>query len=135
MDQEELHETLLFLDDWMDRYQHIIDMGKTLAALADDEKNDVSKVTGCLSQVWLVRDDKGDGKLHLRGDSDSAIVRGLIAVLFVLYDDKTADEARAVDLDAFFADVGLQEHLSPNRRNGFYAMVQRILGFAQGMGA
>ena len=131
MDQEELLETLMFLDDWMDRYQHIIDLGKTLRPLDDGERDDGSKVTGCLSQVWLVRDDQGDGKLHMRGDSDSAIVRGLIAVLFVLYNDKTADEAKDVDLDGFFTEVGLQEHLSPNRRNGFYAMVQRILGFTQ----
>ncbi|MCP4500207.1 MAG: SufE family protein [Deltaproteobacteria bacterium] len=133
MDQEELHETLTFLDDWMDRYQYIIDLGKRLAPLSDDEKVDAHKVTGCLSQVWLVCDDSDDGKLHLRGDSDSTIVKGLIAVLFVLYDDKTLSQIQSVDLEEFFSEVGLQDHLSPNRRNGFFSMVQRVKSLAQGL--
>jgi cysteine desulfuration protein SufE len=88
-----------------------------------------------MSQVWFVRDDEGDQRLHWRGDSDAAIVRGLIAVLQVLYAGKTADEIRAIDVEGVFRSLGLERHLTINRRNGFFAMVSRLRDLAGEMGA
>ena len=125
-DAEELNEDLELFDDWVERYQYIIDLGKKLRPLPDDQRTEAHKVTGCMSQVWLSHERRDDGTLHFFGDSDAAIVRGLIAVLFSLYSGKRAQEIERVDLDGFFARHGLEEHLSPNRRNGFFAMVERI---------
>ncbi len=130
MDADELIDNFDLFDDWEDRYAYLIDLGRKLPEMSDALKTEQSKVRGCLSQVWFVRTDEASGRLHWVGDSDSAIVKGLIAVLQVLYAGKTPDEVAAVDIDGIFGQIGLERHLSMNRRNGFYAMVTKLRDFA-----
>ena len=125
MDLSELREHFELLDGWEDRYRYLIDLGKGLAPMDAALKNDVTKVEGCMSQVWLVSRFE-DGHIHLVADSDAAIVRGLIAVLLIAYDGKTPAEIAALDIAPVFDALGLATHVSMNRRNGFFAMVERI---------
>ena len=107
----------------------MIELGRALEPLSDDERNDTTKVRGCASQVWLVRDGTdhgGDARLHFRGDSDAHIVRGLIAILLTAFSGKQAEEIAAADGRALFDKLGLGGHLSPSRSNGLFSMVQRI---------
>ncbi len=119
---DELHEAFDMLPDWMDRYAVIIDLGKALPAATPDLHNDAYKVTGCMSQVW-VRARVEQGLMVYEGDSDAAIVRGLIAVLLLALRGKTPREVIDFDLEAAFDALGLAANLSPNRRNGFYSMI------------
>ena len=125
MSLETLLDDFALFDDWEDRYRYIIELGNGLKPLTDDEHNDVNKVQGCVSQVWLVSDSDENG-LSFRGDSDAHIVRGLVAILLNLYDGKSANEIADYDAEGAFQKLGLGEHLTPQRSNGFYAMVQRI---------
>ncbi len=123
---EELLADFELFDDWEDRYAYLVDLGKRLPALPEAERTEENKVRGCTSQVWFVRRPSTDGRLRWDGDSDAVIVRGLVAVLKVLYEGLTPEEARALDVDAVFGRMGLERHLSVNRRNGFYSMVGRL---------
>ncbi|MGC9369329.1 MAG: SufE family protein [Paracoccaceae bacterium] len=126
---EEIVETFEFLDDWEDRYRHVIDMGKAMAPLEDAFRVPATKVEGCASQVWLVPQIEGQGAgavFTFRGDSDAMIVRGLIAVLVALYSGLRVDEVLKVDAQAELARLGLHDHLSAQRSNGLRAMVERI---------
>jgi cysteine desulfuration protein SufE len=122
---EDLVETFDFLDDWEDRYRHVIELGKAMPALDDTFKVPALKVQGCASQVWLRPLVEG-GRFDFQGDSDAMIVRGLIAILHLLYAGLTLEEARAVDAQAELARLGLTDHLSSQRSNGLRAMVERI---------
>ena len=124
-DFEELVETFAFLDDWEDRYRHVIDLGRGMAPLDDGLKVPATKVDGCASQVWLVPTVE-EGCFAFSGDSDAMIVRGLIAVLHALYADRPVSEVPRVDAQAELARLGLHDHLSSQRSNGLRAMVQRI---------
>ncbi len=124
-DFEELVETFEFLDDWEDRYRHVIDMGKAMDPLEDALRVPATKVDGCASQVWLVPQIK-DGVFTFRGDSDAMIVRGLIAVLHTLYSDQPAADVLKIDAAAELGRLGLNDHLSAQRSNGLRAMVERI---------
>ena len=129
MDIHEIVENFDLLDQWDDRYRYIIELGRGLPELPDDARTEANKVRGCASQVWLASEVTGGGServLHLQGDSDAHIVRGLVAILFALYQDKTPQQALAVDAQAEFAGLGLKEHLTPQRSNGFASMVERI---------
>lgn len=125
MDLDELKEHFELLDGWEERYRYLIDLGRKLAPMPDADKNERTKVEGCMSQVWLTARAE-DGRLRLCADSDAAIVRGLIAVLMIAYDDKTPAEIVALDVGPVFDELGLGQHVSMNRRNGFFAMVGRI---------
>ena len=116
------------LGDWEERYRHVIELGRTLEPLAPPEHNDATKVRGCVSQVWLVseRGAGADPKIVFRGDSDAHIVRGLIAILIALYSGHRAREILAIDARAVMHRLGLDTHLSPQRSNGLFAMVDRI---------
>ena len=117
------------LGDWEERYRYVIELGRELAPLSDVERNDVNKVQGCVSQVWLattVRPDHRAPRLTFVGDSDAHIVRGLIAILFALYSGKPADTILAIDANAVLGQLHLKEHLTPQRSNGLLAMVERI---------
>ncbi len=119
------------LDDWEDRYRYIIELGRALPPMASALKTEASKVRGCASQVWLVSNARSEGPgrppaLSFVGDSDAHIVRGLIAILFAIYDGKPAAEILATDPTAVFDDLGLKEHLTPQRSNGLASMVERI---------
>tara|TARA_B100000378_G_C17806104_1_gene329134 strand:+ start:94 stop:573 length:480 start_codon:yes stop_codon:yes gene_type:complete len=125
---EELIENFSLFDDWEERYAYLIDLGRKLPDLPEAERTPESKVEGCMSQVWLLSEvEPGNPPvIRYRADSDSQIVRGLIAVLMTAYSGETADRIIATDINDIFNRIGLDRHLSPNRRNGFYAMVQRI---------
>jgi cysteine desulfuration protein SufE len=127
----ELKENFALIDDWEDRYRYVIELGRTLPPLATAFKTDAHKVRGCASQVWLVTDvvARRSGEppiLHFQGDSDAHIVRGLVAILLTIYQDKPADEIAAHDALVDFADLGLKDHLTPQRSNGLASMVARI---------
>ena len=122
----ELADELDFLDDWEERYRHIIELGKTLEPLSDAERTEANKVRGCASQVWLVTEPEAGERLRFRGDSDAHIVRGLIAVLLRLYSGHTRAEITAFDAKAATVRLGLSDALSSQRANGLAAMVERI---------
>jgi cysteine desulfuration protein SufE len=129
MNIEELVDNFGFLEDWEDRYAYLIDLGGQLPAMEDSLKTEQSKVRGCMSQVWMVLGWDDAGRLTFLADSDAQIVRGLIGVLYVIYAGKTAEEIRDIDVEATFARLGMDQHLSPNRRNGFFSMVERVKAF------
>ena len=125
MDLSELREHFESLDGWEERYRYLIDLGRTLAPMDDALKNSSTKVDGCMSQVWLTSRQEGE-VMRFLADSDAAIVRGLIAVLMVVYDGRSPDAILALDIVPVFEALGLAQHVSMNRRNGFFAMVGRI---------
>ena len=127
---DDILDNFALLDEWDDRYRYIIELGRTLEPLPDAARNDSNKVQGCASQVWLQTKVERKGAqgpaLTFLGDSDAHIVRGLIAILFALYSEKTAKEILTVDPMAVFDKLGLREHLTPQRSNGLRSMVNRI---------
>jgi cysteine desulfuration protein SufE len=123
---EQLKATFEMLPDWEERYRFIIDLGRKLEPLDDEERNEATRVRGCMSQVWLVADESEDDRLHFRGDSDAHIVRGLIGVLLMIYSDKTPGEIAEIDINQIFTDLNLEQHITMNRRNGLYSMVETI---------
>jgi cysteine desulfuration protein SufE len=129
-DIEDIIENFASLEDWDDRYRYLIELGRELPAMSAAAHSDANKVQGCASQVWLdtnVRPDGGAGPvLTFVGDSDAHIVRGLIAILFAIFSGKHAKEILGLDALALFARMGLREHLTPQRSNGFRSMVERI---------
>jgi cysteine desulfuration protein SufE len=128
MQLEELADTFEMLGEWEERYRYLIELGRKLPPLPEAEHSEANKVRGCMSQVWMnARTDPGPPlQLHFEGDSDAHIVKGLIAVLFMLCSDRTPQQILDTDIGAAFARLGLDSHLSMNRRNGFYSMVERI---------
>ena len=122
---EDLADTFDFLDDWEERYRHVIDLGRAMPPLDDSFKVPALKVQGCASQVWLRPVIEGE-YFDFQGDSDAMIVRGLIAILHKLYSGLTLAEVRAVDATAELARLGLHDHLSSQRSNGLRSMVERI---------
>jgi cysteine desulfuration protein SufE len=119
-----------FLEDWEDRYRYVIDYGRQMDGLDDALKVPATRVEGCASQVWL-HPQISDGRFRFDGDSDAMIVRGLIAVLRALYNDRPVDEVPRVDAQAELARLGLEAHLSAQRSNGLKAMIGRIQGVAR----
>ena len=114
------------LEDWEERYRYVIDLGRDLPALSAEERSDANKVRGCASQVWLVSDRDGEGRVRFRGDSDAHIVRGLIAILERLYSGRPPSAILQFDAKAAFGKLGLSEALSSQRANGLASMVERI---------
>jgi cysteine desulfuration protein SufE len=129
-DIDDIIENFSILDDWDDRYRYLIELGRQLPPLADAAHNDANKVQGCASQVWLDtnirRGGAGGPTLTFEGDSDAHIVRGLIAILFAIFSGRLASDILATDAIALFEKMGLREHLTPQRSNGFRSMVERI---------
>ncbi|WP_420332764.1 SufE family protein [Roseibium sp.] len=134
-DIAEILETFDFLDDWEDRYKYLIDLGKELPELSESERTDANKVRGCVSQVWLITKvssgQSGEPVLTFRGDSDALIVQGLVAIVTSLFSNKSAQQILDTDVEGIFAQLGLQEHLTPQRSNGLRSMVGRIRSDAQ----
>ena len=124
---DEIIDNFSLLDEWDDRYRYLIELGKTLAPLSERDRTGINKVQGCASQVWLstkVRPNGSGGPvLEFVGDSDAHIVRGLIAVLLALFSGRHARDVLATDAIATFERLGLREHLTPQRSNGFRSMV------------
>ena len=131
---QDIIETFEFLDDWEDRYRHVIELGKDMPALDDAFRVDATKVDGCASQVWIVPRIEGKGAdsvFTFTGESDAMIVRGLIAILSALYNGQTLQQVVDIDASRAFAQLGLDQHLSAQRSNGLRAMIARIQSVAK----
>ena len=126
--QREIIEEFSEMDDWMDRYQLLIDMGEEQTPLPTEEKNESNLIDGCQSRVWIVCNEQ-DGRLHFRAESDALIVKGIIALLIRVINDHTPQEILNAKLH-FIDDIGLREHLSPTRSNGLLAMIKQINFYA-----
>ena len=122
---QDMIDDFAFLGDWEERYMHVIDMGKSMEPLSPEQKTDIYKVKGCVSQVWLVSEMK-DGKLVFRGDSDAHIVKGLVAVVLQIFSNRTPAEITDINAGEILKALELDEHLSPQRSNGLKAMIERI---------
>jgi cysteine desulfuration protein SufE len=122
--QQELIEEFSFFDNWMDRYQYIIDLGRRLPEFPEAEKTEANKIKGCQSQVWFVAE-KNDDRLEFRAISDAAIVSGLIALLLRIYSNRRPQDILDTPAD-FVSALQLEQHLSPTRSNGLAAMLQAI---------
>jgi cysteine desulfuration protein SufE len=122
---EDIVDTLGFFDSWEDRYKYIIDLGKELAPVPEGFRCDDYLVRGCQSQVWLAHHQQ-DGLLYFQADSDAFIVKGLLAVVLAAYNAKTAKDILAFDVEAYFQQLDLLQHLSSTRGNGLRSMVKRI---------
>jgi cysteine desulfuration protein SufE len=127
---DEIVDNFALLEEWDDRYRYVIELGRGLRPLSERDRCQANKVQGCASQVWLATTVRPNGAtgpvLAFAGDSDAHIVRGLIAILFAMYSDKPAREILSADAIALFERLGLREHLTPQRSNGFRSMVERI---------
>jgi len=127
---DEIIDNFSLLEEWDDRYRYVIELGRSLAPLSERDRTDANKVQGCASQVWLATTVRANGQggpvLTFCGDSDAHIVRGLIAILFAMFSGKHAGEILSADAIALFERLGLREHLTPQRSNGFRSMVERI---------
>ncbi len=126
--QDEIIEEFSGLDDWMDRYQLLIDMGGETEPLPDSDKVEQNLIDGCQSRVWLVCDEK-EGRLYFRAESDALIVKGIVTLLIRVLSGHTPDEI--LDADLYFIEkIGLREHLSPTRSNGLLAMLKQMRAYA-----
>lgn len=125
---DSIRDDFALLDDWEDRYRYIIDLGQSLDPLPDSARTPQNKVQGCVSQVWLDTSiaDGADPRITFRGDSDAHIVRGLVAIMLALYSGRKASEIASTDAEATMRDLGLVEHLSPQRANGLRSMIRRM---------
>ncbi len=120
-----------FIDDWDEKYRYLIDLGERLAPLPDEAHNDRTKVRGCASQVWLEIAWNDGNILRMRGDSDAAIVKGLVAIMIALYDGQSRDDVLAIDAKAKLAELDLEDHITPQRSNGVASMIARIRAEAE----
>lgn len=129
---EQLRDAFEMLGDWESRYAFIIDLGRKLPKLPEELKSEQHRVHGCQATVWLVPrvQTNGSVRIHFDAESDAAIVQGLIGILKKLYDGRTPQQIASFDIESFLQSIGLEEHLSPTRRNGLHHMVQRIRGIA-----
>ena len=126
--QDEIIEEFCELDDWMDRYQLLIDLGEEQAPLAAEDKTDQNLIDGCQSRVWIVCEEDG-GILHFRAESDALIVKGIVSLVIRVVDGRTPDEILNAEL-YFIKEIGLNEHLSPTRSNGLLAMIKQVRMYA-----
>ena len=129
---EDVVDTFEVLDEWEDRYRYLIELGRKLPAYPEAARTDAHKVRGCVSQVWLNPSFSDDNppKFFFDGDSDAHIVKGLVAVMMLLFNGKTAEEITATDARAVLDELGLSRHLSPMRTNGLFSMLGRIQALA-----
>ncbi|MEP0519684.1 MAG: SufE family protein [Hyphomicrobiales bacterium] len=129
MSIDEIIENFSYLDEWEDRYKYVIDLGKELEPMPSALQIDANKVRGCSSQVWLstqIFEDGPETRLHFLGNSDAHIVRGLVSITLSIFNDKTASEIVALDVEDIFQKIQLREHISAQRSNGLNSMLQRI---------
>ena len=129
----ELLDTFDLFDDWEDRYKYIIELGDEVPPLANEHKTEVNRVQGCQSNVWLIAEvNPGDPTtIDFYADSDSQIVRGLIAILLAAYSHRTPTDIVDFDIKELFEKIGLSQHLSRSRSNGFFSMVNRMRFIAE----
>jgi cysteine desulfuration protein SufE len=125
----EITSNFAILDDWEDRYRYLIELGRNLPPFPEAMRTDANKVRGCASQVWLttsLRPADSEPEFNFVADSDAHIVRGLIAILLAIYDERPVSEVRSLDPNPIFAELGLKDHLTPQRSNGLASMVARL---------
>jgi len=127
--QQEIIEEFAFFEEWMHKYEHIIELGKEMKGLTDEEKKDDLLVAGCQSKVWLKASLQENGTVHFEADSDAIITRGLVALVISVFDQETPQEILNADIH-FMNDIGLVSNLSQTRSNGLAAMVKQILLYA-----
>jgi len=125
---DDIRENFELFDDWEDRYRYVIELGGKLPPFPEDARTDENKLRGCVSQVWILPrlSDDVPPRLYFDGDSDAHIVKGLVALMMLIYSGKTPDEVLEIDARAILGELGLAEHLSPSRTNGLFSMVNRI---------
>ena len=130
---DRIADTFDFLDDWESRFTYLIDLGKKVPPMPEDQKNELTRVHGCQATVYMSA--KADEQRHidLSAEADAATVNGLIAILLTMYSGRTPQEILATDAEGFFTKLGLEEHLSPTRRNGLHAMIKRIRAIAEAL--
>ncbi len=130
---ERIAETFEFFEDWEDRYLCLTELGQRLPAMPEACKVPENQVQGCVSNVWIVadRDDSPTPRVSFRADSDTPVIRGILAILLAMYSGKTADEIDGIDADGMFAQLGIYDHLSPNRHVGVYAMIEKMRAIAK----
>ena len=126
--QENLIEDFSFFEDWTQKYEYMIELSKTLDKMDDSLKNDENLIKGCQSKVWL-NADYIDGKINFKAESEAIITKGIIAILLIVFNNKTPGEIINSDV-SFIEKIGLKEHLSPNRANGLYSMIKQIKFYA-----
>jgi len=126
MDIQEIIENFELLGDWDERYQYLVDLGDALPPMAETERTETNRVQGCLSKVWVYAepDPDAEGRLRFRGDCDTAVIKGVLALLIELMSHRTREQIEALDLDGLFDELQLAEHLSPNRHFGIYGIVE-----------
>lgn len=133
---EELQDNFALMDNWEDKYRYILELGEKIPEFQETDRIEKNKVQGCVSQVWLTvkitKDENGTNRMYLSADSDAHIVRGLIALLMIIYNGKTPEQILLIDIREIFKNLGLEENISPSRRNGFFSMVQKIQTEAAG---
>jgi len=129
MSIDELVDNFQAFDEWEDRYKYLIDLGEGLPPMDEALKTPDTKVSGCMSQVWIRLGWDDQQRLTMVADSDAALVKGLIAVVFAIFEGKTKADIAKIDVAGVFASLGLDRHISPNRRNGFFSMVEKIRAF------
>lgn len=128
---DELLEIFELFEDWEDKYRFLIELGQKLPPMPEALKTKETKVEGCTSQVWMVVVPTQDHTIDFLADSDAHIVKGLIGVLFAIFKGRPVNKANDIDVDGYFEKLGLSAHISPNRRNGFFAMVDRLKHLSQ----
>lgn len=126
--QQEIVDEFAFLEDWEQKYEYIIDLGKELKGLTDDKKNDDNLIKGCQSKVWIDADYRDD-KLYFNADSDGILPKGIVSLLVTIYNGHSTQEILDSDFN-FISEIGLQEFLSPSRANGLMAMTKQIKFYA-----
>jgi len=137
MDVDQLVENFEMLGPWEERYRYLIELGRKLPPLPEADRIEANKVRGCMSQVWLTSQMQPGPpvRIEFHGDSDAHIVKGLVALLFKLYSGRTPNEILTLDVKSVFERLGLENHITMNRRNGFYSMVERIRRLAENAAA
>ena len=131
MNLQQLKDDFSLLDDWEDKYSYIIDLGKSLPAIASEKKDDAHRIEGCVSNVWLDIALDGDGRLAIAADSDAIIVRGFLALILEMFNGLTRSEARRIDVERAFEELGISSHVSANRRSGIAGVAARIMQAAE----
>ncbi len=127
---EEIREAFSLFEGWEERYAYLIELGQNLPPFPLEEMTDKNKVEGCMSQVWLTAREE-NGRFFLNATSDAILVKGLIALILSLYNEKTPREILSVHIEEIFKELGLEDNLSPSRRNGFFSMVAKIQALAE----
>jgi len=127
---EEIIDDIAFFDDWEQRYQYIIDLGKSIPSIDENLKTDDRLVRGCQSSVWLLSTEQ-NGKLQFQVDSDAVIVNGLLALVMAVFNDKTSTQILAFDIDGYFKALDLERHITPARGNGLRSIVLKVRAIAK----